>query len=142
MQQSGEGRVGPSLARAKTMGKPPSHETLTPEDFRRIREVFESALNFHQPSACHSSSRRVEETPCSSPKWDGCSRPMRQTTLCWMTGADHRFRAGAIFAGHYKFAGLIGRGGMGEVYRGRDTNLNRDVALSGTRQPSPSMATG
>src|SRR3989454_6683963 len=31
--------------------------------------------------------------------------------------------------GAYEIAALIGAGGMGEVYRGRDTKLNRDVAL-------------
>ena len=31
--------------------------------------------------------------------------------------------------GSYEVAGLIGMGGMGEVYRARDTRLNRDVAV-------------
>ena len=31
--------------------------------------------------------------------------------------------------GPYEVTALIGEGGMGEVYRARDTKLNRDVAL-------------
>lgn len=31
--------------------------------------------------------------------------------------------------GIYEIIGLLGAGGMGEVYRGRDTRLVRDVAL-------------
>ena len=31
--------------------------------------------------------------------------------------------------GPYEIRGALGAGGMGEVYRGRDTELNRDVAL-------------
>ncbi len=31
--------------------------------------------------------------------------------------------------GPYTVSGLIGQGGMGEVYRARDTKLDRDVAL-------------
>ena len=31
--------------------------------------------------------------------------------------------------GHYEIAALIGKGGMGEVYRARDTKLDRDVAI-------------
>ncbi len=29
--------------------------------------------------------------------------------------------------GHYDVTALIGQGGMGEVYRARDTKLDRDV---------------
>ena len=36
--------------------------------------------------------------------------------------------------GPYEVATKIGEGGMGEVYRARDTKLDRDVALKVLRQ--------
>ncbi|MGW4202586.1 outer membrane protein assembly factor BamB family protein [Streptomyces sp. NPDC004726] len=41
-----------------------------------------------------------------------------------------------VLAGRYELRGLLGRGGMGEVWRGFDTVIHRDVAVKLLHQPS------
>jgi serine/threonine-protein kinase len=46
-----------------------------------------------------------------------------------VSAADGRFAAGALVTGRYQIIGLLGKGGMGEVYRANDLTLDQPVAL-------------
>src|SRR3977135_4018941 len=45
------------------------------------------------------------------------------------SASTSRFAPGSIIAGRYRLVALLGRGGMGEVYRADDLTLDQPVAL-------------
>src|SRR6476620_5548043 len=54
---------------------------------------------------------------------------MGATTPSTPSASTSRFAPGSIIAGRYRLVALLGRGGMGEVYRADDLTLDQPIAL-------------
>src|SRR5215471_9891660 len=115
------------------MKTPRYRQTLTPEEFRRLRQLFESALSLpsdkrreYLEAASGGDVLLIEEVDrMLAADVDRLDMPADDRA----SEHEGRFRAGTIVAKRFRVVTRLGRGGMGDVYRAYDLELEQPVAL-------------
>src|SRR5262245_59604200 len=112
---------------------------MTPECWHRVDEIFQAAIELKAEertafieSACASDEElRLKVESLITADEQGSSfidEPAFQTAAGLLATLEPELKEGQSI-GHYEIIGLIGRGGMGEVYLAKDKLLGRRLAL-------------
>src|SRR5215469_10413704 len=107
------------------------------ERWHQIEEIFQGALQ-HDPAerdaflreACHGDAEIQREVLSLLAHHDeaGNAEPWAAAAAAQLIGAGVSLEPGQRL-GPYEILSPIGKGGMGEVYKARDTRLKRDLAI-------------
>jgi serine/threonine protein kinase len=103
---------------------------MTPERWRQIEDVYHAALE-RGPGVLAGADPELRREVESLLAEDGSRAGMiEQPAISAETVAGTQF-------GPYRIEASIGKGVMGEVWKARDSRLNRDVAIKSRRSNSP-----
>jgi hypothetical protein len=108
--------------------------SMTPERWRQVTEVFHTALARHAAARAAYLDHACADDRALRDEVDAMLAAHQDTggfgdrPVSGLIGDVRRLDPGAML-GPYRIDRLIGVGSMGEVYRARDTKLDRDVAV-------------